>query len=69
MALFVGYEKDRFVLDFFRYIARAITGQSVVSISWLSQSLFKAGIITDETACGPSFANWFLAMKEGEGVS
>ena len=56
-------------LDFSRYIARALTGQSVVSMSWLLQSLFKAGITTAETACVPSFANWFLAMREGEGVS
>ena len=30
---------------------------------------FKVGITTGEIDCGPSFANSFLAMNEGEGTS
>ena len=35
----------------------------------LSCEVLRAGITTGETAWFPSLANWFLAIKEGDGVS
>ena len=38
-------------------------GQSTISLSILSQKVLREGITTGETACVPSFANWFFAIK------
>ena len=43
-------------------------GQSRISLSLLSLEVLREGITAGETACVPSFANWFFAIKEGDVV-
>ena len=53
----------------FKQVERAQEGRVSYPCCCRLVKVLRVGITTGETTWFPSFANWFLAIKEGGGVS